>query len=94
MPQRCKTKQIIAKFHPQAWINDYAFEVDPEGETTWDVTDEIVAMGEGAAMTLQDDQYNTDNLRFSKNAPKWVQEWSGPFYVEVSESIWEFYNAG
>lgn len=85
-------KQIIARFHPQSWINDYAYPVDPEGETTWDVTDEIVAMGPQKALALHDDEYATDDLRFSKNAPKWIQEWSGPFYVEVSESIWRFYN--
>lgn len=85
-------KRIIATFHPQAWINEYACEVDPEGETKWDVTDEIVAMGAQKALALLDDQYDTDNLRFSQNAPKWIQEWSGPFYVEVAEEIWQFYN--
>ncbi len=28
----------IARFVPQAWSNDVAFDVDPEGETDWLVT--------------------------------------------------------
>jgi hypothetical protein len=30
--------RIIAEFVPQAWQDDYAVEVDPEGETTWDAS--------------------------------------------------------
>lgn len=83
--------KVLATFHPQAWINDYACAVDPEGETTWDVTAEIVAVGREQALKLIDDQYSTDALRYSARAPKWIQEWSGPFYVEVEEAIREFY---
>jgi hypothetical protein len=82
--------EITARFHPQAWINDYAVEVDPEGPTTWDVTAEVIAMTETERNALKDDQYETDDLRFSVNAPKWIQEWSGPFYVEVVESIQQY----
>ena len=28
-----------ARFTPQAWINDYAVDVDPEGPTDWELTD-------------------------------------------------------
>jgi hypothetical protein len=65
----------IAHFHPQAWQNDYAIDVDPEGDTSWDV-------GEVPA-DLEDDNYESDQLRFHKNAPQWVQDWSGPFWVEI-----------
>jgi hypothetical protein len=84
---------IIARFHPQAWVNDYAIDADPEGEVTWDVTSEVLAMPEDTRNRLQDDQYETDNLRFSTNAPKWIQDWSGPFYVEVEESIRQHFDS-
>ncbi len=87
-------KRVIARFHPQAWINDYACAVDPQGETTWDVTDEVVAAGRDAALGMRDDDYATDALRESANAPTWVREWSGPFYVEVQESIAKFFGVG
>lgn len=83
-------RRIIARFQPQAWIGDYAINVDPQGATEWDVTDEIVAMGRAQALTLRDDQYETDDLRHSKNAPRWIAEWSGPFYVTVQDSIAAF----
>jgi hypothetical protein len=84
------TNRIVARFQPQAWINDYAMDVDPEGPDEWDVTDEILAMTPTQIAALRDDQYETDDLRFSKNAPAWVQEWSGPFYVAVRDSIDEY----
>ena len=83
---------IIARFHPQAWINDYAVEVDPEGETEFDVTPEILAFDRAAALELEDDSYDSDDLRFAAAAPKWVQEWSGPFWIEVAASIVEHYD--
>ncbi len=86
-------KRIIATFHPQAWVNDYAIEVDPEGETEWDVTDYILAsFTPEEALALEDDQYESDNLSTDDpNAPKWIREWSGPFYVEVADSIAEYF---
>jgi len=64
-----------ARFHPQAWVNDYAITVDPEGEVEWEVGEE--------AASLTDDSYESDDLRFHPNAPDWVKDWSGPFYIEI-----------
>jgi hypothetical protein len=75
------------------WVGDQTMVVDPQGDTTWDITPEIVAMGRQKALELQDDQHNTDDFRFTHDAPKWVQDWSGPFYIEVSEQIGAFYEA-
>jgi len=62
-------------FHPQAWVNDYAVPVDPEGATEFQVDDaELVG--------LKPDTFGSDNLQFHRNAPKWIQDWSGPFYID------------
>ena len=63
------------QFHPQAWINDYAVAVDPEGPTEW----EVGAVPE----KMESDTYDSDHLRFHENAPDWAKDWSGPFYVEL-----------
>lgn len=84
-------RRAIARFHPQAWVNDYAIDADPEGETTWDITDAIVAMGREASLALRDDDYASDYLRESTEAPAWIKEWSGPFYIEAEESIREYW---
>ena len=63
------------RFHPQAWIGDYACEVDPQGETVFEV-------GE-VPPSVKDDDYESDDLRFHPNAPEWVKDWSGPFWVEI-----------
>lgn len=83
---------IIARFHPQAWINNHAVEVDPEGPVEWDVTEAIMVMGREQALNLRDDDYPSDELRFTENAPQWVREWSGPFWVEVADSIKAYFN--
>ena len=64
-----------AIFHPQAWQNDYAIEVDPEGEIAFSV-------GE-VSETIEDDTYESDELRSHPNAPEWVKDWTGPFYIEI-----------
>ena len=65
----------IAVFHPQAWLNDYAVEVDPEGDTTFDVGT--------VPESVEDDSYESDRLRDHDNAPQWIKDWHGPFWIEV-----------
>ena len=62
------------EFTAQAWLNDYAISVDPQGDTVW--LDDVPP-------GLEDDSYESDELRFSDAAPEWVKDWSGPFYIEV-----------
>jgi hypothetical protein len=85
-------KRIIAEFVPQAWVRDYAIEVDPEGPTEWDVTETIIAMGRDEALAMVDDDYPSDNLRDSPDAPKWIRDWSGPFYVRIQNAIEEYFS--
>ena len=64
-----------AIFHPQAWVNNYAVEVDAEGPIEWEV-------GE-VADDLEDYTYKSDELRYHANAPDWAREWHGPFDIEI-----------
>ena len=64
-----------AIFHPQAWLNDWATDVDPEGPTDYEVG--------GVPGDMEDNSYASDRLRDHDNAPDWVKEWSGPFWVEI-----------
>jgi hypothetical protein len=83
------SKRITAKFYPQAWINDYACDVDP-GPVEFDVTEEVVKMGREAALQIEDNDYDSDGLR--EFAPQeWVQDWGGPFRVKVQQSIREYF---
>lgn len=84
-------KRIIAKFIPEAWVNDWAVRVDPRGPDTFDVTDQIIAMGKEKALALRDDQYETDDLCYVPGAPQWIKDWEGPFYVAVAEAIAEYF---
>lgn len=89
---------IIARFTPQAWVNDYAVDVDPEGDQEWDATAELANVPFGYKWRLLDelrtngqvcDDY--DWFRSDPNAPKWVREWQGPFTITLrfTHSEWE-----
>jgi hypothetical protein len=85
-------RRIIATFTPQAWTNDQAMEVDCEGPNTWDVTDQVHALGKDAALALRDDSNETDAFRSAPTAPNWIRDWSGPFYIEVADSIGQYFD--
>jgi hypothetical protein len=63
------------RFHPQAWQNDYAIDVDAEGLTDWSMP----VPPDGAP---EDDTYESDEFARAPEAPEWVREWSGPHWVE------------
>ncbi|MEE9481799.1 hypothetical protein [Methylobacterium ajmalii] len=75
----------MAYFVPQAWINDYAVDADPEGETDFDVAPELKAMGREDAMNLDSLHDVRDELRNAAAAPDWVKEWSGPYEVRLRD---------
>ncbi len=82
---------ITLKFKPQAWVKDYAIEVDPEGPDTWEVSDEEIIQKFPSRTDWETDHYERDDMRYHDNAPKWIREWSGPFEVELNDphvKIW------
>ncbi|AXK44069.1 hypothetical protein [Erythrobacter aureus] len=80
-----KRKQVFAEFRPQAWVNDYAVQVDPSGDTKIDVTFDLLLLGYTAAMNHLEDDAERDSLRYSDFAPTWVQEHTGPFEVDLDQ---------
>lgn len=84
-------RRVTARFHPQAWADDYALDVDPEGPVEWDVTDRVLAMGRAASLALRDGSDQSDALRDAPGAPTWIRAWAGPFYVTVEESVRDYW---
>lgn len=84
------TAKLKCTFIPQVWVRDTAMEVNPEGEQSWIMTMLEVEELTGHAGTedLDEDPFQRDELRFSREAPSWVKDWSGPFEVE-----WELLHA-
>jgi hypothetical protein len=67
------TPMAAVEFVPQAWINDYAERADCEGPNTFEVEKHLLDK-------LVPDSNESDALKDHKNAPKWIKNWSGPFY--------------
>jgi hypothetical protein len=77
--------RIMATFQPQAWISNYAVNID--GEKTFDCTEEILRMSAREIQDLDDDQNSTDDL-----LPDEVRgDHNGPFYVAVRDKVNEFF---
>ena len=78
-------KRIMARFVPEAWVNDIAKEID--GTLEFDVTDRILAMSEAERATLRDDSLASDNL-----VPDSIlSNHNGPFRVELEEAIENYF---
>jgi hypothetical protein len=71
---------VTVTFRPQAWINDYAVDVDPEGPTEFDVPASTI-------MGIKPGSHESDALRDHENCPRWAREWRGPFVCE-----WEIHS--
>jgi hypothetical protein len=76
---------VTVAFVAQKWVGDYADEVEPWGDHTWEIPLseflEIFPDAESLATNYED----RDGLRLHDNAPKWVQEWDGPFEVVLED---------
>jgi hypothetical protein len=78
-----------ARFFPQAWINDYAVNVDPAGPSVWQVTPEFLVELLGTFRVPERcfvaNELESDYLRNDPAAPEWIRKWQGPFEVEPVE---------
>lgn len=68
--------EVTADFLAQTWVGDIAMAVDPQGETTWTVSPEMLAPGWTGPS-------HRDHISRDPFAPDWVRDWGGPFEVEV-----------
>jgi hypothetical protein len=81
------TRMSTARFSPEAWVNDYAIPVDPEGPTEWEVTPAYLTelTARYGPELLCESSYEADELRHDPAAPEWIREWRGPFTVYIVE---------
>lgn len=75
----------FVRFQAQAWINNYAVDVDAEGETRWPLSVPDLAKAQAAVEAGND----LDFLRESSTSPipAWVRNHSGPseIYLETED---------
>lgn len=85
-------QRYIAHFQPQAWVGDYAVDVDAQGEQEWDCTSrfkelskEHIDPDEVEAEILDDGWWldSADVFHGDDNAPDWVNDYEGPFTITV-----------
>lgn len=93
--------KYTANFQPEAWVNDCAIPVDPQGPTEWDCTsfvdDDVRAYLDECAERRNESLThwngvldNDDVFKRDPAAPEWVREWRGPFTIRVTSSPTEY----
>ena len=87
--------RYIARFQPEAWLNDYAIAVDPDGPTEWNctafVTPDVRAYLDGCVKRRDDDLTSgvlddDDVFIDDPAAPEWVRRWRGPFTIQLFQA--------
>jgi hypothetical protein len=71
--------EVTVRFTGQGWVNDYAIDIDPEGDTDWNVSDATA----DAIQPALDRGSDLDFVKGDRFAPEWVREWQGPFEINV-----------
>lgn len=77
--------QVMLRFRPEAWVNDYAMGVDPEQPEKW-----LVPLAQFLETFPTEEDFGAkhherDDLRHEGDAPQWIRDWSGPFEVELAD---------
>lgn len=85
--------RYLATFNPQAWVNDQAIDVDPQGETEWDCTEFVtpdvlaylIKQGKLTGDTLDGGEVldGDDVFKHDPASPEWIRDWTGPFSIHV-----------
>lgn len=65
--------RIRCTFRPQAWVNNYAIDIDIDGPNEWEM--EVESLPE-------ENSDESDELRQDPAAPSYVREHRGPFEVD------------
>lgn len=77
------TRGVVLEFTGEAWINEQARDIDGK-ETTFTIPlTDLHQNGEWALDETPCRHFVSDSLHTHENAPKWVQEWDGPFELQV-----------
>lgn len=76
-------KPCIATFRPQAWINDYAADIDKPVQ--FDATLNILALTLEEFKNFKENSYDSDSL--ADDLPE-RENHSGPFEVDVDVDTW------
>jgi hypothetical protein len=82
--------RVEARFVPQAWVNNAALDIDPQGPQTWDASALWGRLNKHYRWQLMeefdgDEVLDTDDC-FAQDpaAPRWVREHQGPFSIYLT----------
>jgi hypothetical protein len=75
--------EAVLEFTGQAWIDERARDVDGKEETFAVPLTDLRAGDSWALDETPSRHFVSDQLHRHENAPGWIQEWDGPFELQV-----------
>lgn len=75
---------VTLSFRPQAWVRDNAIGVDIDHDPTWQIPLTEFLAEFPMREHWEEHADARDVLREDSRAPEWVQNWSGPFEVDLA----------
>lgn len=75
--------EAVLEFTGEAWVDERAQAVDGKEETFTVPLTALRAGGEWALDETPSRHFVSDQLHRHENAPNWIQEWDGPFELQV-----------
>lgn len=87
--ERDSTPSMICDFLAQAWLNDNPISVDPNGDTSWDATFDVLLNRAEIESVIDNGDIPIEILHLSPTAPEWIRKWTGPCDLYYDEDIME-----
>lgn len=78
-----ESEDAVLEFTGEAWIDGRARAVDDKEETFTVPLTDLQVDGEWALEETPSRHFVSDQLHRHENAPDWIQEWDGPFELQV-----------
>ena len=89
LPQEAKNaqKQITCDFLAQAWLKEHPIAVDPQGDTSWDATFDVLLSRGEIRRAIENDDLPEDILAQGYCAPEWIRNWTNAFEVYYDDNV-------
>lgn len=86
---RASMPSLTCDFLAQAWLDGNPISVDPDGDTSWDATFNVLLNRTEIESIIDNDDIPIDILHLGPGAPEWIRQWTGPCDLYYDEDVME-----
>ena len=86
---RASMRSLTCDFLAQTWLDGSPISVDPDGDTSWDATFNVLLNRAEIERSVENDDIPIDILHLGPGAPEWIRKWTGPCEIYYDEDALE-----